>query len=254
MSQEGEKLSRREFLKASLTAGAFLAELSLPREVRAQLEKLLKTQEFIPENLESTIARLQREVWNNKNEVLWAYVKKGSWEGAMNIMEITDETSAKSVDLAPLYLDKDVSMVHILHTHPANAYFHYSLFPRGKVLEIIKERKSKFPLPPSGDDIVASALDKQIMKQLGLSREAQHSVVEPTGVWTYDVDLEHPVIKALIGGKGSSDILQRFIDADILMMQDKIYREGGISDKNLADFKNWFKDVWGVALSYQPFQ
>ena len=263
MSQEGEKLSRREFLTVGLGAAAFLAELAIPEQARAQLEKLLASQESAAERFEDTIARLKKMVWENKNEVLWVHVKKGSKEVALNILKSGSETAAEGVDVMALYKDKEVSRVYLVHTHPASVYFKDPAFPKDIAGQIHKEKKSKFPFIPSGGDIAECAADKVRLKEMGLKRETGHFVVEPSGVWSYDVDLEHPQMKAaplhrdadtLADMYAGSPALRMVLGADLDTQQKKIHKEGGISGKNLKEFQGWAKKEWGVKFSYQPSQ
>lgn len=263
MSQESEKLSRREFLKAGLAAGAFLAELSIPKAARAQLERLLATQEFVAERFEGTIARLRKSVWDEKNEVLWVHVKKGSKEGALNILESSTETGAQGIDLTPLYEDKDVSRVYAVHTHPASIYSVDPAFPKEIAARIKKERKSNFPLLPSGGDIAEYAADKVRLGEKGITRELKHFVVEPSGLWSYEVNLEHQAMKNAVRGLdldtladmyAASPALRMVLGNDLDEQQKKIYREGGISARNFEELNTWAKKEWGITFSYQPFQ
>lgn len=257
----GEGISRREFLKAAVGGAAFLAELSLPPEVLAQIEKMFSRQEFRQEKLQDLVERLKTAVFDEKDEILWAHVTRDDKEVSINIRGGGTFNEVESVNLTPLYQDSKVKGVYIIHTHPAHNYFRDPHFPKETAARILKTRQSEFPFVPSGGDIINYAADIVRAKEKKLNRSISHMVVEPSGVWSYGVDLEHPVLQRLLF-RGDSDKLSDMIikndmaritlDRELREQEKKIFLEGGLTEKNLARFKKWAQNRWGISFYYKP--
>ena len=96
------------------------------------------------------------------------------------------------------------------------------------------------------------------------------SVLDPAGMWTYDVDLENPRIKTISkfkepikdGERKSDDELIVMspeestlfgMDLEISSRQREFYQNSqGLNPKNLEELKNWYKEKYGVTLKFTP--
>ncbi len=257
-------LSRREFLKAMVGGAAFLAGLSLSKEALAKLEDLLGSQEFVQENFQKTLQRLKKEVYENSKEVFWAHVQKGGREYAVNILHEATETRAKAVDLTRLYEDKDVTQIYFVHTHPAKIFTQYPSFPKKEVEKIFREKRSDYALLPSGTDVIQLLADKIAMKEQGIQRELAHFLVEPSGVWQYDIDPEHPFCKDNVRPRDDTDSLADAVRSngalhmvlnDAFMEQEKkMFEAGGMKEDDFQKLNEWAQKEYGISFTYKKFE
>lgn len=267
-----EKMSRREFLKWGAGGLAFLAELSLSTNARAELEKLLTGREFIRESFEAGIERLKREVYEAQRERFYVFVRKGELSGWLNIEETMSLDMGKSIDLLPLLEDGKVAEMHFVHTHPLLVVETDKMVPQETLDKIKRSRKSDFPLLPSSTDFATVAKQKRFLLERGLPQKLSHSVLDPAGIWTYDADIEHPAMKDISKIKEPLTEGESVPDADLLVMsaeesalfrlglelqtrQEQFYKnKAGIADtRAMEDLKSWGKDAWGVRLGFVPY-
>lgn len=263
--KEEPNLTRREFLEksAAIAGGIFLAWLSLSEEALAKLEDLLAMQEFIEEDFQKTLLRLKREVYENNKEVLWAHIKKGGREYAVNIIRKATEAMVESVDLARLYEDKDVERICLAHTHPIKMLMHHFSFPKEKAENVFREKRSDYPLMPSGTDFIDLLANKIAMQEQSIKCEPIHFLVEPSGVWRYDVDPGHPFWKenirpseegSLAASVRSSSLLRLLLDGEFANKEKEIFESDGMKEDDFQKLKEWAKKEYGISLDYKKFQ
>ena len=265
---EMEKYSRREFIKAIAGGTALLASFSLPREVFAKLEQLMNGREFLGESFEEGISRLHRDVYEKENERFYVYVKKGQIVGWLNIEDAMSLDMGNSIDLLPLLLDAEVEAMHFVHTHPLALMDVDRLLPPEKLQKIRETQRSDFPLVPSAQDIATLARQKRFLAEKNLPQKLSHSVVDPAGQWTYDVDLANPHANILSRYQKPIKDGERISDEELLVMspeesaqfrlslemldqQKRFYHDGiGMTDEKLEALKRWAREQWGVSLEF----
>lgn len=260
-----EGINRREFLSGGLTAAAFIAELSLPKKVAAELEGLIGLFTFFKESYDQSLGRLRGEVFESPVETFWAYIKKGETRGLLDIQNPLKTTvrSVSSINLMPLYQDKGIEEIIFLHTHPVENYkerYFRNLIPKATIGEAITQKKTNFPLIPSGEDFVAALRGRLFMEERKINQIIRYVVAEPSGVWTYDIDPANSRIRSFFDEEAitsrSVHKNKKFSNAlaqDIRNRQSRFYREGGITEKNFAEFQKWAQHEWGIKISYQTF-
>lgn len=271
MKPEQEKLSRREFLKAGIITGkALLAELILPEKARAQVEKLIGPLTFFEETFENSLKRIKKEVFTSPIEVFWAYIKKEGRQGLLDIQSpivgagLQTDRAAGSIDILPILEDREIEEVDFIHTHPAILYKKSpwrALVPNGTYEEALRTQKTKLPLIPSGRDIVNVMGRKLYIEDRGFTQLTKDIVVEPSGVWIYDANVNHSRILSFFkdGEKISAKTLRENkrlweeLERDLTNRQSKFWKEGGITPETLEDFKKWAEKEWGIFFSYDKF-
>lgn len=263
-------LSRREFLKFGAGALAFLKELSLPKSALAKLEELLGKREFIKESFEEGIERLKQEVYENRNERFFVFVKKGEISGWLNIEDKMSLDMGFSIDLLPILEDDKIEELHFVHTHSLTIVEIDQLLPPAVLEKIKKEKRSNFPLLPSAADMAALAKQKRFLLEKKLPQKLINSALDPAGIWTYDVDLNHPEIQKISKSKEplkegetrpdddfltpspEESVLFR-MGMEILNRQEIFYKNGeGINPKNLKELQNWYKTKYGATVTFTP--
>ncbi|OGZ97285.1 MAG: hypothetical protein A3I44_00645 [Candidatus Sungbacteria bacterium RIFCSPLOWO2_02_FULL_51_17] len=257
------KLSRREFLQGSAMTGAmFLAELAIPAPIRAQLEKLLGTQEVIRETLDDMLTRLQGDVYDKNEEEVWAHIQKGDFSGSMNIRLASTKNELRTINLAPLYADANVSSVAIAHTHTAAFYRSEKILPETTIQHIEKQKKSEVPLIVSATDIIAALVQKITLKAKRPDRIVKEFLLEPAGMWTYDVDPNHPRIQQLLvlqdqrESPAAMEEEMRFMSSlgkELDQWQKKFCEGEGATSDDIQKFIRWGKDRWGISFTFKKF-
>lgn len=266
------KFSRREFLKFG--AGAitvFLKELLIPKEVFAKLEELLGKREFIKESFDEGAERLRKEVFESKTERYFVFVKKGETTGWLNIEDKMSIDMGFSINLLPILEDGEVEEMHFVHTHPLAIAEVDKLLPPNVLIEIELKQKSNFPLLPSSADIATLAKQKRFLLDKKLPAKITHSVLDPAGRWTYDVDLNHPEIQKISESKEplkegetkSEDELLVMspeestlfrMGMELLSRQEFFYKDGrGINSQNLEELIDWYETKYGVTLGFKRY-
>jgi len=251
---------------------AFLAGFSLTREVRAELEKILSGREFLDESFEEGISRLRRDVFEKDGERFYVYVKKGQIAGWLNIEDTMSLDMGKSIDLLPLLEDADVEEMHFLHTHPVAILEADKLLPPDTLREMRVTRKSNFPLLPSSQDIATLAKQKRFLAERNLPQKLSHSVLDPAGLWKYDVDLAHQGMKYISMGRKPLKDGERIPDDELLVMspeesaqfrlglelihqQEQFYGDRiGMTEKKIEELKRWAEKEWGVFLDFSAHE
>jgi len=260
MKGSPENLSRREFLKATVAGGIFLAEFLISGPARAALEKLFGSQEYRNEDLESLLRRMERMVYDDVNEVMWVYVERGNKQYAINVLKEATDRSAQGIDLTPLYEDQAVSKAYLLHTHPAALFLADPSFPREKAEKILREKRSDYSRILSPGDILECVADKMRLLDLDIRRESKHFLVEPSGIWSYDVDLSHPSTQEMLsGGDGdsraemvrSNGLLAMVLQVELEEWQKKLSEGEGMTTATLEEFITWAKETYGIILEYR---
>lgn len=253
-----------------MLAAAFLKELAIPKQALAKLEELLGEREFIREGFDAGIQRLKKEVYENEKERFFVFVKKGKTTGWLNIEDKTSLDVGFSIDLLPILEDGEIEEMHFVHTHPLAMVEADKLLPPDVLSKIMRDQQSNFPLLPSSADIAALAKQKIFLSKKKLPPKLTHSVLDPAGMWTYDVDLEHPEIKKISEFKESlgedeikseEELLTKrseestlfIMGMEIISRRDIFYKNGeGINQQNLEELKNWYKTKYGVTINYYP--
>lgn len=263
MQKSPEHPSRREFLKAGLAlSGSFLLELALPSVARAELEKILNTQEYRMESFDALIASLKKAVWDNHKEAGWAHVVKGDKEYSVNIIKAGAHTSAEFINIAPIFMDRRVSNVSIVHTHPASIFETYPILSKREIQKIRAERKTTLSLLPSGTDIVEYIAQKTDLEDRNIRHAFRDFVVEPSGVWSYDGDIRHPFFERGIAPRMSefSDRSSALLMAHTLRQelndymeewQTKVFRGGGMTPKLFDALNTDAKNKYGISFTYE---
>lgn len=269
-----ENPSRREFLKTAIAGGAFLAEVIASKEARAELEEILKTRELIKETFEQGLQRLQKEVYENKKERFFVFVKKGGKEGWINIEAAATEDSGMSINLLPLLTDAVLEEMHFVHTHPLDIVAKdYHLTP-SEISAARMKHESPFPLLPSSADLETVVWQKAFLAGRRSKVKLTNSVLDPAGIWTYDADLSHPKMKPLERGAqeriariGKKPTEEELMTADsgegalivlnslLQEQQDKFYKAKGPSMTLdlIGRLKKWAKVEWGITLDFTPY-
>lgn len=262
-------ISRRNFLKlGAFSAATFIAELAVPENVRAQIEKLIAQQESVEESFDKLLARMKEFVYSKQKEEFWLHIKKGGKEISINIRLTAKEDELTSVDLAHLYEDPDITEVSMVHTHPAIIFFKEPKIPKETAEKILREKRSNFPLIPSGPDIISEVIDRLLVKEGHSKHHIRHYLVEPSGTWSYETNLSHPKFKDLSlpkiekdtpaepfmgGGDTMLTALPWILNPELEEQQNKFHTTGGVSDENLAEFKKWAEEKWGIKFNYRRF-
>ncbi|OHA04785.1 MAG: hypothetical protein A2934_02525 [Candidatus Sungbacteria bacterium RIFCSPLOWO2_01_FULL_47_10] len=263
MTYPEKNISRREFLKTAAGSAAFLSWLSLPDEARAKLEEILDSRESREERFEDVIARMRNVVYEKANEEYWAHIKKHEKEYSVNIRSHATASSSSRIDLFPLFEDHDVSRIDFLHTHPAALLRTQYAVPEDKLNEIFRRKKGSYALIPSADDFLTLWGDTAKMRERGTAGDLTHSVVEPSGVWSYDADLDHPFIRNLSYPGADIDSFSEMIRNDFRLRgvlhdelrhrETRIIASGGMAKRDLSELREWGKREYGIGISYQPF-
>ncbi|OGZ08573.1 MAG: hypothetical protein A3D65_04945 [Candidatus Lloydbacteria bacterium RIFCSPHIGHO2_02_FULL_50_13] len=253
-----------------VSGAAFLAGLSLARDTEAALEQILSGREFLDESLEEGISRLRRDVYERDNERFFVYVKKGQITGWLNIEDTMSLDMGKSIDLLPILEDAGIEEMHFLHTHPVAILEADKLLPPDVIREMRKTKKSSFPLIPSSQDIATLAKQKRFLAERDLPQRLTHSVLDPAGLWKYDVDLAHQAMKDISISRKPMKDGERVSDEELLVMspeesaqfrlglelvhqQGRFYEDGiGVTEKRLEELLRWAKAQWGVSLEFSP--
>lgn len=249
--------SRREFLKETFGGGiatALLAELGFPKKVLAQLEEVLKVREFMDISLEEGVQRLEGYVWDKKEEHYWIYIERGEKRGWIDIVRIATEDEIKKViNIAPLFDDAAITKLYFMHTHPVDIYRKDKLLTDEAIELLAKERRSNFPLPPTGNDIISIIRAKRFMREDNSpAHEIKHLMAEPAGVWEYDVDENHPKMKEVIAALLEDDTkLASAMHNSLIEWRGKVIHQGGFSKKDLGEIKEWARREYGITLSYR---
>lgn len=240
-----KEMSRREFLKGA-GAISFLTLIGFPRRAFAKLEELLKNREFIDLGFEEGIERLKSGLWDSKEEKLWVYIEKGDRKGWLDVAASSTEDEVSGIDLTPLFGDQDVSKLYHVHTH---------LPTRDQ-----KSGHNRHLLhPPSATDIMALAVEKEKLRKTPTPKDTKYYVLESKGIWTYDVDIDHPTIQKAIQYLK----MRNFSPAENLdqYMQDwkrKIQYSVASKEKRqkevIREFQMWLKEKYGVTISYTPHE
>ena len=267
---EEEKLSRREFLKTGLAGGAFFAEIFSSKRALAELEKLLPAREFFNETFAQGLDRLRTAVFEEKQERFFAYVKKNKTEGWLNIEGVMMEDMGQSIDLLPLLEDAKIEMMHFVHTHPILMAEKKKLLPPETIQEAKRDKKTKFPFLPSSADILTLLRQKIFMKEQGMRYQLKHSVLDPAGIWEYDVDPSHPKMEEITKslqyekkrGKTDDELIIALpheemefgLDLQLQDKQQRFYKDSaGITERELKNLQDWAKKEWGIILTFTPY-
>lgn len=257
--------SRREFLQASLAiGGSLLALLALPPRAIASLEKVLDTREFRRESFDALVASLRNDVWERDTEVIWAHMKKGGVEYAVNVLKRGAAANADAIDLLPIYEDLGVENLTVLHTHPAVIFESESLLPLQLARRIRRERIVNYPLIPSHVDLFEYIAGRILLELRGIRRGYRDFLIEPSGLWTYDLEFGHPFVRrhvelatqtpqsdtqglSMVYGSGALNELKDFIEHE----ERAIWAAGGMTDKLFASLCEKTKEKFGITLSYE---
>jgi len=274
MAPEQKNFSRREFLKTGVVGGVFLAEILSSKTAIAALEELLTTREFISETYEAGLSRLRKDVFEKETERFYAFVKKGNKVGWLNVEDVMTVDLGKSINLLPILSDAGVDTLHFVHTHPLFIAKLDRLLPVPMLEAAKKNKRTNFPLMPSSTDILTLAMQKAYVKEHGMRYSLKHSVLDPAGIWEYDVDISNPsVAKAIKSMKeAEKDSARIKPDDELLSMQphesfmtilglelyeqQQLFYKGltGIAPAKMKNLENWAKNKWGVRFNFKSFE
>lgn len=251
-----EGIPRRQFVKEVIGGGvatALLAEFGFPQKVLAQLEEILKIREFMDISFDEGIKHLQGYVWNKEEEHFWIYLEKGDKRGWIDVVEKSSADQARSINIAPLFEDRNVKKLYFAHTHPSNFYSREKMLPEDTAFKLAREKRSNFPLPPGADDILSVLSKKLFMNDGDLPRhEMKHYVVDPTGIWEYDVDENHPAMKKIVAALRVNDqSLAKSMSDRLLEWRREIVKQGGLNEQELDKFQTWAKQEYGISFSHR---
>ena len=249
-------MSRREFLKAGIvSAMGFLIEIGIPKEVRAQLEKVLAQKEFISSNFEEGIRLLEADVWEKNDEQMLLYMEKWAKKGWIDVSGHSSEDDVLSIDLAPIFDDYSLTELCIAHTHPAVLYKNkkFDYINKDLAENILKNKKSTMPIPPGSADIMSAIIAKNLLKEKNNTQtKLSHLLVEPSGIWKYSADIDH---------HGSSRLYALYEEGNIqgsLQLYDEL-RDWRIKfsqnldnlSEYINEFQRWIHEKYGITLSYE---
>lgn len=247
---------------------ALLAGLSLARDTMAELERLMSGREFLVESFAEGVSRLRREVYESDSERFYVYVKKRQIAGWLNIEDTMTLDMGKSIDLLPLLEDADVEVMHFFHTHPLAIIEKDKLLPPEQLRKMRETKTSNFPLITSSQDIATVAVQKRFLAERNLPQKLTHSVIDPAGKWTYDVDLAHEAMRDISKSSAPLKDGERVSDEELLVMspqesaqfrlsmellaqQERFYKDGvGITAEKINDLQRWARERWGVRLDF----
>lgn len=260
------RMTRREFLRK--TAKFSVLAALYPKEVLAKLSDILDYENVKNESYEEGILRLHEDVFQKNNEVQNFYFKskqefesgflnqkKGreGWyagkgtKGSANIV-YTPWKSLKVLLSDP----SDLEAVGVFHTHPQNtsSVFRKMADQAGKKLD----KELVRPICFSSMDIFNSL--KLILTFPKYAEIAKYGLIEPSGVWSYELDKKNGQLLKILGEffETEKEIAQmsekdkrvrREVVAEILeeKMQLKLKVED-ISDGDLLDFEIQRKPIW----------
>lgn len=252
-SKEG--LSRREFLSfiGKATAFAFLAQAGIPKKILAELEDVLKERPFLAEDFNAGIEELKKRVWSEKVEHAWIYLQKGAKRGWIDAAESATENSVWSSDLTPLLEDRDIARMDFVHIHPAILYRKNNAISKAELLEMQKTKRGKYPLVPSSYDIASLGRLKLLSEEKGFTAKFSALVVEPSGVWHYDVDMAHPQMRMMLVTffEEANASLQFLLGKHLEDKREVFSGAEGVTSERLKEFQTFFREEWGIHFTYE---
>lgn len=240
---------------AGAGAGAALLAELFPGQALAQLEALLPRHEFLHLGFEAGIDRLRKEVFQNGKERFYVFLKKGRKMGWLNIEEHSTFDQVQSIDLIPLFNDQEIEEMHFFHTHPFGAGVESKTIHEREnvkdnvVREAISKRKSPLALIPSAADIKMALIITEASRKWK-TNAIKFSLVDPAGVWDFELDENHEKIKNIKTDKFFLQLLGIQLDE-----WQKMFFESetpGIMQKRVRDFQKWAQDRWGIRITFQP--
>lgn len=259
MRESAEEISRREFLRTGVSAGSFLAEFLIPKEVRAQIEKMINRERpLIPTTFEGTIQHLKKDVYEKKTEEQWIFLHKGDTQGMLSIKRRASSQETESISLEHLFADAGVQEVIFFHTHPVVSYKHFGV-PDKEISEIREKRKSSYLLVPSGVDMAAQ-IQTEVHKQA--KTKIRHIAVDPVGMWEYQVNLQHPEIRRFLGNipkdlsyftRKNLDLVAADIDRDMRVFQAAALYPGALPELVVMQMQKKLQSKWGITLKFTKY-
>jgi hypothetical protein len=193
---ENNEISRRKFLKIALTA---MASSILP-DSGFLLSSVEASELQKNENWQEGIKSLIKDVFESEVETSGVFVENKTGEGCW--VNIQDGDISKILiypkevlkKIQDLKLDKELSKIIVLHSHPLSATSSVDSEWEDSVRNFKKsDYKKGIILPPSDVDMGTRAGSsikyeewKKVFTEAGFdSKIIKHGIVEPSGVWFY---------------------------------------------------------------------
>lgn len=181
-------ISRREFLGEALMSALAVYSVLSRKSFGVEKEKTPEVAYF------QALREIRKEALQAKKERLYLYRRKSGHAETFFLGE-----GAEGFIYPPLELLDSIDellvgseQLELIHTHPLEGA--QKLLRYGVSQERIRQTAHRTPRPPSLGDILGAPFYQRYLEAKGA--RATEAVVEPTGVWTYRVDLDHPFIKA----------------------------------------------------------
>ncbi len=206
------QLSRREFLKTIMAGGAaaLVSGGCVSRErpiVFPEMERDA-TWELGLERLKDAVFDLDAEA----NAIYAESNRKGEWKYVKTEGRTTGGFRRDAIDSL---IRNQPEIVTLLHTHPLEVFldlFSASELPRAKIEEIRQTRQTEASMVPSLTDVISAINTHEYFSNT--PTKLQYRVLDPSGIWSYAVDLEHPFAIACRREERNLRVAEKLLDQD----------------------------------------